>query len=513
MLPIAITEGPQFHLDTVTFAGARTRSASALEQAFPLRAGQPLTRAAADDAVQALMSSYRSDGFNTVRVTLSSQATRGSGLVALTVSLDEGPRQVLADVAIEGVRRTRPGLVRTELQLEAGQPVNLAAWARARKRLYDTSVFRQVDIQAVPIAAPPSAAPPPAEQPMRARVTLDEWPPLRVRYGFEVEDTVTPASESRTLRPGVAADVSYRNVFGRAASTGLALRYTKDFEAARTLFTKPSFFGLPLISNIFLERSREHFGVSTDRPFLTDKSTFTAEQRFNAGRRVQLAYSYSFERNHTFDANADPDNPLAIDITVNVARLTTTALVDTRDDLVNATRGRLFSATFEYGASALGSDLRFAKYFVQHNDYRAIGHGVVFATSGRLGLANGLGQELIPSERFYAGGGNSVRGFREDSLGPINVLGDPSGGNALLVLNGEARFPIVWRLRGVGFVDAGNAFAEISDLRFSELRVGTGLGLRVQTPFALLRFDLGMPVARRPGESRARWFFSIGQSF
>jgi outer membrane protein assembly factor BamA len=106
-----------------------------------------------------------------------------------------------------------------------------------------------------------------------------------------------------------------------------------------------------------------------------------------------------------------------------------------------------------------------------------------------------------------------VRGFKEDTLGPVNVFGDPAGGDALLVFNEELRFPIVWRLRGVGFFDAGNAFATIGDLRLRGLRAGTGVGLRVQTPFAILRIDLGTPVARKPGESRARWFFSIGQSF
>ena len=106
-----------------------------------------------------------------------------------------------------------------------------------------------------------------------------------------------------------------------------------------------------------------------------------------------------------------------------------------------------------------------------------------------------------------------MRGFKEDALGPVDVFGDPAGGNALLVFNEEMRFPIAWRFRGVGFFDAGNVFATVGDLGFGTLRAGTGVGLRVQTPFALLRVDLGTPLGARPGEARARWFFSIGQSF
>ena len=95
----------------------------------------------------------------------------------------------------------------------------------------------------------------------------------------------------------------------------------------------------------------------------------------------------------------------------------------------------------------------------------------------------------------------------------MDVFGDPAGGNALLVLNEELRFPIVWRLRGVAFLDAGNVFTTIGDVTLSGLRTGAGFGLRVQTPFALLRADLGAPLVPRSGEPRTRWFFSIGQSF
>jgi outer membrane protein assembly factor BamA len=268
-----------------------------------------------------------------------------------------------------------------------------------------------------------------------------------------------------------------------------------------------------LTSSLFLERSREQIGASTVRPSITDMSTFSAEQRFRPWRKLQMSYSYSFERNHTFDKNANPGDQIPFDLTVNIARLTTSALLDTRNDLFDATKGMFLTSTFEYGARALGSDLTFVKYFFQQNYYRALGRGVVFATSGRLGLGAGFGQDLILSEKFFAGGGNSVRGFKQDGLGPVDVLGDPAGGNALLVFNEELRFPIVWRFHGVGFFDAGNVFPTIGDLGFGSLRAGTGVGLRVVTPFAILRVDLGTPIGPRPGEGRVQWFFSIGQSF
>lgn len=513
-LPVAIDEGPAFRVDRIEFAGVNSQPLDELRTVFGLQPGATLTRAATAQAVRALGDLYKTRGFSRVTVAMASRPDHQAGTVALAVTVSEGPREVLRDVTIEGTRRTSATLVSRELRLDVGAPVDPSALAAARRRLYDTGIFRRVDVEAVPIAASPEAGATPVEQPMRAQVTLDEWPPLRLRYGFQLDDQQKPAGEGagRQLRPGVAGDLTYRNLFGRAASAGVAARYTTDFRAARVFVTTPSLFGLPLTSNVYLSRSREQVG-SNDRPFVADKSDVTLEQRFRTRGRLQVAYGYSFQRNHTFDVNADPNDPFAFDIVVSVAKLTATGIRDTRDDLVDATRGQFLSSTFEYGVSALGSDLRFAKQFTELSYYRALGRGLVFATAGRLGLAAGYGQDLIPSERFFAGGGSTVRGYAESALGPRDVFGDAAGGNALLVLNEELRFPIVWRLRGVGFLDAGNAFAAVGDVAVADLRFGTGFGLRVQTPFALLRIDLGTPVGRRSGESRTRWFFSIGQVF
>ncbi|MEK7753525.1 MAG: BamA/TamA family outer membrane protein, partial [Acidobacteriota bacterium] len=134
--------------------------------------------------------------------------------------------------------------------------------------------------------------------------------------------------------------------------------------------------------------------------------------------------------------------------------------------------------------------------------------------AARLGLAGGLGgQELIRTERFFAGGGTTLRGFKQNSLGPVDFLGDPAGGNAVFILNNELRFPAASIFDGVGFVDLGNTYSRVSDFRLADLRKTAGAGLRVRTPYFLLRLDYGFKLDRRPGESRGAFFFSIGQAF
>ena len=510
-LPVSIDEGPAFRISAIRVQGAQARAASAALSALGLEAGQILSHARVVAARRRLEESYQRDGFNDVRVELRSDTGREPGAVEVTVVVHEGPRQVLRDIVIIGGHRTSPDVIRRALTLEIGDPVDLGAWSRARARLSDTRVFRRVDIQAEPVQ-PAAKEITTGEQPMRARITLEEWAPLRLRYGLQVRDEQKPAADQRTFGLGFAGDLTYRNLFGRAASAGLSGRLTRDTRTARTYLTVPTFFGLPVRSNLFLSRSREELGAETSLPYVTDKIVFTAEQRVGPAGGLELAYSYNFEQNHTFDLHPDPNDPLAFDVTANVARLGAIVLHDSRDDLVNATRGWFHSSSLDYGAAALGSDLHFVKYVLQQYYYRSLVHGIVVASAARLGMAKGFGQQLIPSERFFAGGGTSVRGYAPGALSPHDFLG-PIGGNALLVLNEEMRFPIFRMVGGVAFFDAGRAFPSVSDLSLADLGTSVGFGLRLDTRFALLRADFGVPLERQPGDKRGRWFLSIGQAF
>ncbi|MBL8217373.1 MAG: BamA/TamA family outer membrane protein, partial [Bryobacterales bacterium] len=82
------------------------------------------------------------------------------------------------------------------------------------------------------------------------------------------------------------------------------------------------------------------------------------------------------------------------------------------------------------------------------------------------------------------------------------------------VLNEELRFPLFGkRLDGVAFLDVGNVYPTVGAFSLSDLRKTGGFGLRLRTPWFLLRLDYGLKLDRRPGESAGRLFFSIGQAF
>jgi outer membrane protein assembly factor BamA/autotransporter translocation and assembly factor TamB len=528
--PIQVDEGEAFRIQEIRVDGGASLSPADIIAKAGLAKGEVITDATMEGARVALDQSYRALGFNSVGVTIQSGTTSPRPEVNIVVHVDEGRQQRLRDIVTMGVEHTRPSLVSRALNLDIGEPANLAAWNEARRRLYETGAFRSVDIEREVIEEPAgetaAPAPLPAE-PVRALVNVQEWPRYRFRYGLELNDTAQSGDPSevlpsfqeggRSFSLGATSDFAARNLFGRALTAGIAARYTLDFRAVRTYATMPTFLGRHIVTNLWVERSHEGSGVTAtgiEPAFATDATTFTFEQRIRPRRKLEVWYGYTIERNHTFDLHPPPvpGNQLPFDIEVTKANLTSGVILDRRNDVFDATGGWFHATSVEYAPGWISPDLRLARLLTQQKYFRRAGK-VVFASWAQVGLATAFDQTLLTSDRFFAGGGNSVRGYAEQVISPVDFLGTIVGGNALIVLNQEVRFPMFKYVRGVGFIDAGRAFETVGQMSLKDLAVGTGIGFRIDTPVVLLRVDMGIPLDNAYGPRKPRWFFSIGQMF
>jgi outer membrane protein assembly factor BamA len=345
---------------------------------------------------------------------------------------------------------------------------------------------------------------------MRVRVGVEEWPTLRLRYGLQVaEEHPEGKTTGRDLTPGLSADVTRRTLFGRAIGLGGAVNYQRRERAERAFLNSPTFIGLPVESVLSVEHARSRPGSSSR---IDDRIELSSGQQMNLRRELQISYGYRFQHSRT-ELPSDPIIGPFPPIVLNVARLNASAAWDTRNDAGDTTRGSLVSDTLEYAPESLGSDIRFVRHLAQAYHFRPW-RRVVFASAARFGVVQPLGgQELISFVKFFAGGARTVRGVSEEGLGDRDVFGDPAGGEALLVLNQEVRFPIYRWFRGVGFVDAGNVFTKPADIGLNKLTGSLGLGIRFATPVALLRVDYGRTVWPGAQSPSSRWVFGIGQAF
>jgi outer membrane protein assembly factor BamA len=512
----ALMPGTLFRLGAIAIEDGRAPSDDILgELKLPEFAeGAPFTPAALDSARTAVAAAYRRRGYSAPNVAAQTAIDDATGLVSVRFAVEPGRQQVLSGVAIDGNRGVRSDVITRALRLQVGEPLATDAWLEARTRLFQTGLFRRVDVAAEATAGAPAGD----TVPMTARVTVQEWPALRVRYGLQLSEEWEDGDplNGRNLTPGVSADATRRTLFGRAITIGAAASLRSRERITRVFASAPTFLGRAMESSIVLQQA--HTELPGELPFIRDVGGLSWEQRARVTPRVELSYSYRYERNHTFDPNP-PLDPLfpVFDITETVARLVGTATYDSRNDPLESVRGTLLSSDFEYAPESLGSTsgVRFVRSLSQFYHFLPW-RNVVFASAVRVGLAAGLGGvDLIPSEKFRAGGSRSVRGVEEDGLGPRSpIFGDPIGGNALLLLNQEMRFPLYRWVRGVLFADLGNVFARPSDVALGDLVGSSGFGVRVAIPFGLIRLDFGRPWSEGDGrQSGGRWSLGIGHAF
>ena len=263
---------------------------------------------------------------------------------------------------------------------------------------------------------------------------------------------------------------------------------------------------------------------------------------------MSLSTRYSFEITRVFDARLSEEDQSLIDRLfpqVRLSILSGTVLRDRRDNQAAPSSGSLITAGMDFAPRVLGSEVAFVKSTLQGSFYRAIRQDRRFIFAGRatLGLARGFertvarldetGQpvldpagnpvidvvaDLPASQRFFAGGSNTVRGFAQDRLGATEVLTDSGlsdGGNAMMYFNAELRMatgrPFGRNLTTVVFTDAGNVFDRVGQIDLGRLRPAAGFGFRYDSPLGPLRVDLGFKLDKYifPLATERRWEIHI----
>jgi translocation and assembly module TamA len=212
-----------------------------------------------------------------------------------------------------------------------------------------------------------------------------------------------------------------------------------------------------------------------------------------------------------------PAASLAARTTYFIGALPLRGAYDGSDDLLDPKRGfRVSLRVSPEISSQNGTRSSYVRTQFDASYYHPTGSRVILAGRVRLGSIPGTDvASIAPSRRFYAGGGASVRGFAYQAVGPRDALGNPSGGRSLSEFSLEAR--VKTGLLGglvsvVPFIDAGTVGTTASPT-VNGAKIGVGIGMRYQTSFGPIRFDLGTPVNPAKGDSRIGVYISLGQAF
>lgn len=550
-----VDEGKQTRVASLEFSGRQAFSEADLLGVVGASPGQPYSESAVTTDRDNILALYYNEGYPEAQFRAMAEPALPEGTpppadaaakaedmqkygVKLTYILTEGPQTRVRQVLLTGYNHTRPKVIRREVQVKAGEPLRQHDVVETQRRLYNLGTFNRVTVE----PQNPQGTDPEKD----VVVLVEEAKRYTIAYGggFEVQrlaSTSNPTGSELQAAPRGIFEISKLNLTGRADSLSLKLRGSTIEDRALLAYNDPGAFGSPKLSlqaTAYTERTQD---INT---FTENRYEASTQLTHQYSRFTTLAYSYAFRKVNlsNISANLHPEDIPLFEQPTLISEFGVTWTRDHRDNPADATKGNFNSAAASISDTGIGSSASFLRFFFQNSTYYPIKRRFGFARSFRFGvlqpyrdtrsldfpLSNtGPLPQLIPlPERFFSGGGTSLRGFALNQSGPRDTAGFPIGGQALLVLNQEFRFPIRLpyfgtQLGGVLFYDTGNVYSRLDRItlrwappkpvftttsptqcvfnctnELNYLSHTIGFGVRYATPVGPIRVDLGYQLNR-----------------
>ncbi len=519
---ILVNEGPQTTVRDLSFTEQPLIKESDLRKGLQLTEGKAFNDNILEIDRFTLFSKFFEHGYLASSVV--PKAVRDSVEVDIEWQIDPKIPVKIDSIRVTGNSRVREELVRRELLIERGQYFKLSKVVESKRNLYNTGYFNSVEIDPYGLDLE------------NGDVNLDVQVRERKMGYIEAGFGVGNVHANR-----VFGEWGQRNLIGRGYALNLKAEFgyrlfrdskykqeywdpKKQFEMYEGALIFPHVFGT---WNTFATSANYTYDATVVPALVRQTSlSLTIARKFT--RQSTMYFSYSFEnikREHVEDEK-ESSRRRALDLSFRK---------DTRDFFFNPTRGAYVTLSTRLAGGFLGGDDDYYSIVPTLQEYRKVTRRSVFAYRLRFGYVEPFGNSKVtgvPIEaRFFTGGANSVRGYRENAVGPTGTYGKPIGGNVLLLGNAEWRYPLPWlgqyNFGGVFFLDAGNVWNDIDDISGSQFKISVdpedvdeldfkysiGFGLRYYTPVGPIRLDFGYPIKLYEGQERYRIHISLGQIF
>jgi outer membrane protein insertion porin family len=487
---------------------------------------------------------YWNQGYRLVDMEPEIIPDRENGIADLHLKITEGSRMRLRNLRFEGVGEsadqttyqvpleTKDYVVEREFALKKGEVLDWSKVEETERRLVNLQFFEGQE---------------------------GTFPP-KLKHGFQLEpipgtreaDLLLQLEEANTgfiqLGGGFSTDFGAslnfefkdRNAFGRAWSYSFAADVGSKRQSVSLTFFNPH------LNNTDYTNRYSIYYRKTDsvggRDFKESRIGGTVAVGKQLTREFHSEIEYRLERVKIEDIgedlvlrDQDDNNASLIDELFAEDTTITSSLAlhlsrDTRDYVFFPTKGVKDYLSIE--GAGIGGDNQFAAFAGTVDRYLKLREKLVLAIRGHYALSVPFGDtDRIPlHERYFLGGSNTIRGFKVAGISPVKIgqrryvdidgnelfIDDEIrvGGEAEWYSNVELRYRWNDTVQSVGFVDAGDVFEEATDFDLSTTRAAVGTGLRLNLfNNALVRLDLGFPVAKEDTDKKQTFQFNFGASF
>lgn len=506
-ITMKIEEGPRYLVGAVDFRGVQQLGEEELRKRLKLVAGEPFSQERISQDAANLQAAYFAKGYMSASVEPSTRLNLENQKVDITYQVVEGSIAKVGDIVIQGNIKTKDLVIRRELRITPGERFDGEKLRRSKERLYNLGYFEEV--------------------------TLETSPSSRPGY----RNLVVTVKESKTGEFSFGGGFSSLDKF-----VGFAEIVQKNFD----ILNWPTFVGggQEIKFSVQAGTRRRNFEISFTEPWIFNRPYLAGFDLFSSTRTKGEGYSFDLTRrggdlrlgHRMGDYNradlmyrlenvqvSDVPNTASSALRDEVGRNTVSSVRlgftrDTRDNIFNPKQGYRASSDIETAGSFLGGEKDFWKWTADGSVFfTPILQDQVLELHAMAGLANNFGNSAsVPIfERFFAGGADTIRGYRERRVGPKDSVNkDPIGGEAMALFNVEYTVPFLDFLKGAVFFDTGNVWNQVDEFAKKGFKLGTGAGVRIKTPFGPVKLDYGFPLNPDRGEHKTgRIHFSASRAF
>ena len=508
LITISITEGRKYLVGDIVVQGNKIFPKDDIKEKLNMKSGSVFSQDNIRRDISNIQGYYFEKGYINAEIKSDTSFNKDTEKIDITYDILENELIYVNKLLIKGNVKTKDKVIRREMKIVPGEHFDGKKLRRSKENLYNLGFFEEVTYDTEPTSEAD-------KQNLIVNVKEAKTGELSFGAGYStVQDFVG------------FAQVKQNNfdLFNFPTFTGggqnLKLRgevgtITKDYELNFTepwIFDRPVSFGFDLYNKTISESESLGYGYDEDR----QGGVLRLGKALGEYTKGNLAYR--LEKINISNIPDDASSDFKLEEGSNTIRSVTLFISkDMRDNIFNPTTGWVRTGSVEVAGGPFGGDKDFVKYIGTSAWYFPIFSENVLELKLRAGIVDSFSDSpSVPIyERFYAGGANTIRGYRERRIGPKDEnTGDPIGGESMFVGNIEYLFPIVKSLKGVVFYDVGNVWPSTEDFGKGDLKSSAGVGVRVKTPIGPLKLDWGYGLSSDAREDdTGRFHFSMSYGF
>jgi outer membrane protein insertion porin family len=511
VLTIRVIEGRQYKVGDISISGNTIISTENLRSLLRQTTGTIFAPSKIDADVTALQDAFGKDGYIETRVQLVRKPNLETGAIDVEYRIRESEQFYVESIRVEGNTKTKSIVIIRELSLGPGEVFNSVRMKNSRQILENTRFFEEVNMT-------PETTNIPGRKNLKIAVREGRTGNLTFGAGF-----------SSLERAVIFAEVTQSNfdLFNRRSGFQgdgqkfrLRLQLGSRSSEAILSFEEPWLFEQQLALGFSIFRTSSEYNSSVYDEVRTGAEVYLRKRLFEL---VEGRLSYGYE---IVDIN-DVDTGYTVvypEDSTTLSKVGFQLLRDTRDKLINTTRGNRIELVSEVTSSSLGGEEDYYRLEAKGSQFFRTfeTQNQVVAFIGRVGVLDSFGDTTqVPFyDRFYLGGPYTLRGFDYREVGPKVGAGPggtdrvPVGGNTYGFFSIEYTMDIIEPLRFAIFYDAGFVNKGSYDFKTSDYNDNFGFGLRILIAGAPLSLDYGIPITTdSENDNGGQFNFSFGTRF